>query len=229
LQGQKTYGGSKNDYVHSIQKTSDGGYIMIGENSSLGAGGSDLWVLKLDAIGAIANCSAIGSAWATTKTTRVTVTNTTLTGINANFTIESATVSINVTNAFLTEACPVEENDPAIIYTGTWTSRSFPSCSGTALKYSCETGAKAEFSFNGTGLKWIVTKASMAGKAKACLDGSTMCKVVDLYSATPQFQSVLQKTGLTKGPHTVTIEVLGEKNPNSSNYCVDIDAFHIIP
>jgi outer membrane protein assembly factor BamB len=121
-----------------------------------------------------------------------------------------------------------EENDPAIIYTGSWIALNCPSCSGGALKYSNQTGAKADFTFNGTGIKWIVTKAKMLGKAKVYLDGMYM-GMVDLYGPTPQYQVVLQKTGLSPGTHTCSIEVSGQKNPSSTGYYIDIDAFEVVP
>jgi hypothetical protein len=229
MQGQKTYGGTVNDYIYSIQQTSDGGYIVAGETGSFGAGGSDAWILKLDATGEVPGCSAIGTSGAIVNNTGATVTSTTLIGTDTNVSPQTITVSTTDTNAIVTEACPFEEDDPAITYTGTWILRALPSCSGRALKYSCETGAKANFSFNGTGIKWVLTKASIGGKAKACLDGNVMCKTLDLYSATTLFQQIVYKIGLTAGPHTVTIEVLGQKNPYSTNYCVDIDAFEVVP
>jgi uncharacterized delta-60 repeat protein len=53
VQWQKTYGGISSDWAHSIQQTSDGGYIVAGETYSFGAGSADLWVLKLDSSGNI--------------------------------------------------------------------------------------------------------------------------------------------------------------------------------
>ena len=52
---QKTYGGSSIDFflTSSIQQTLDGGYIVAGGTTSFGAGGRDLWVLKLDSTGTI--------------------------------------------------------------------------------------------------------------------------------------------------------------------------------
>src|SRR3989338_3671915 len=44
---QKTYGGTDQDEAHSIQQTRDGGYIVAGSTWSFGAGGEDIWVLKL--------------------------------------------------------------------------------------------------------------------------------------------------------------------------------------
>jgi hypothetical protein len=48
---QKTYGGENLDEAHSIQQTSEGGYIVAGQTSSFGAGSDDFWVLKLDVTG----------------------------------------------------------------------------------------------------------------------------------------------------------------------------------
>lgn len=48
---QKTYGGTEWDEANSIRQTSDGGYIVAGSTWSFGAGGADLWVLKLDSGG----------------------------------------------------------------------------------------------------------------------------------------------------------------------------------
>ncbi len=53
VEWQKTYGGEGDDYAYSIEQTSDGGYIIAGETDSFGAGGNDLWVLKLNSIGDI--------------------------------------------------------------------------------------------------------------------------------------------------------------------------------
>ena len=47
----KTYGGSSQDMVHAMQRTSDGGYILAGSTESFGAGGADAWLIKTDANG----------------------------------------------------------------------------------------------------------------------------------------------------------------------------------
>ncbi|HHT9132488.1 MAG TPA: hypothetical protein ACFYED_08365 [Candidatus Tripitaka californicus] len=53
VEWQKTYGGTDQDEAHSIQQTSDGGYIVTGTTSSFGAGKCDIWILKLRPDGAV--------------------------------------------------------------------------------------------------------------------------------------------------------------------------------
>ncbi|NWF76914.1 MAG: hypothetical protein HXY53_10200 [Nitrospirae bacterium] len=123
-----------------------------------------------------------------------------------------------------------EENDPSpsIDYVGTWNVYNCSSCSDHALMYSNEIGARLNFSFDGTGISWIVTKAPILGKAKVYLDGSYL-GMVDLYSPSPQWQVILRKTGLSSGSHTVGIEVSGQKNASSTGYYIDLDALQVLP
>jgi hypothetical protein len=50
-QWNKTFGGPGYDGASSVQKTSDGGYILAGYTRSYGAGNDDAWLIKTDANG----------------------------------------------------------------------------------------------------------------------------------------------------------------------------------
>jgi hypothetical protein len=74
LQWAKTYGGTDEDYAYSVQKTSDGGYIVAGFTESFGAGYSDVFLIKTDANGNIGSCSIVQNANPTVNTVSPTVT-----------------------------------------------------------------------------------------------------------------------------------------------------------
>jgi len=59
----RTFGGNGDEFVTSIQQTSDGGYIMVGITSSYGAGERDLWMIKTDALGKKHWDKTFGGEW----------------------------------------------------------------------------------------------------------------------------------------------------------------------
>jgi len=60
LQWTKTIGGKEDDKGYSLIQTSDGGYAIAGYTKSFGAGGEDVYVVKLDADGKLQWTKTIG-------------------------------------------------------------------------------------------------------------------------------------------------------------------------
>ncbi len=48
IQWNNTYGGAEEDQCYSLNKTSDGGYILTGSTNSYGSGFSDVWLVKIN-------------------------------------------------------------------------------------------------------------------------------------------------------------------------------------
>jgi hypothetical protein len=59
----KTIGGSLTDVVYSIIQSSDGGYVVAGYTQSFGAGGADIYVVKLDSSGNVVWTKTIGGSY----------------------------------------------------------------------------------------------------------------------------------------------------------------------
>jgi len=60
LQWTKTIGGPKREWGSSLIQTADGGYAIAGTTTSFGAGGEDVYVIKLDASGNLQWTKTIG-------------------------------------------------------------------------------------------------------------------------------------------------------------------------
>lgn len=50
---QKSYGGNNIENSYSIQKTTDGGFVISGDAGSFGAGGADAYLIKIDSSGSL--------------------------------------------------------------------------------------------------------------------------------------------------------------------------------
>lgn len=60
VEWNKTYGGGGIEYGYDMIATSDGGFAIVGRTNSYGAGGFDVWLVKVDASGTLEWSQAYG-------------------------------------------------------------------------------------------------------------------------------------------------------------------------
>lgn len=120
-------------------------------------------------------------------------------------------------------AAAVDDASPAVVYSGNWLAGAFRSAFRQTLTFSDEPGAVARFSFEGTELHYIYTKAFNRGMALVTIDGSARA-TIDLYDPRMVWQARTVFGGLKPGPHHAEIQVLGRRNSASTGDFIDIDA-----
>ncbi len=130
-----------------------------------------------------------------------------------------------------------EERDPtSFVYTGAWVqdntdnawSGTSASAGGGTAARSATAGARAEFTFTGTEVRWLGFRGPSAGIADVSLDG-VVVERVDLYAPAEALRApVFIATGLTTGPHALRIDVTGLKNGSSTGTFVVIDAVDVV-
>ena len=90
-------------------------------------------------------------------------------------------------------------------------------------------GCQASFTFTGSSVSWIGYRDEWSGIARVSIDGVVRAEI-DTYASASAARSLMYTlTGLSPGPHTLTIEPTGRWNPASVGLWVWIDAFEIVP
>jgi len=105
IEWQRIFGGSYSDTARSVEKTSDGGYIVGASSSSFGAGDSDYFILKLDSDGNIDSsfCPLPADTSASMSSTSVSP--------------ESSSATSVVTDAVVsTTSCILKDTDATVMY-----------------------------------------------------------------------------------------------------------------
>jgi subtilisin family serine protease len=106
-------------------------------------------------------------------------------------------------------------------YAGTWTQSSWAPAYGGAIKVTSQSGASVSFTFTGTSLAWVATKATNRGKATVYLDGVNQ-GTWDLYSATTQARAIAL-AWKASAPETHTLKIVDQATAGRPN--IDVDAF----
>jgi len=90
-------------------------------------------------------------------------------------------------------------------------------------------GARASFTFNGTGVTWIGARGWQTGIARLYLDGAFVAEIDTYRLAEAPQKALFTAKGLAPGQHVLVVEVTGRKNPASAYYWIVADAFDVVP
>ncbi|HXU11693.1 MAG TPA: Ig-like domain-containing protein, partial [Candidatus Binatia bacterium] len=144
----------------------------------------------------------------------------------------SATVTVTVSNGTPPSTTRFEESAATLTPSGAWTVTTSAgvgaTLSGGQAVYSGASGARATFTFNGTGISWIGLPCEICGFSNVFLDGA-LVGTVDTYTATRPAASraMFTRSGLAAGSHTLAIEATGTQNAASGGANVVVDAFDV--
>jgi hypothetical protein len=112
-------------------------------------------------------------------------------------------------------------------FSGTWYDNGMGVHSGGSAKLSMDAGARATFSFTGTGVTWIAYCDEWSGIAKVYVDGALQGQI-DTYASPSQAQSRKYSIGnLANGSHSLTIEATGNASSASQGRWIWVDAFDV--
>ncbi len=126
-------------------------------------------------------------------------------------------------DALLVGGATTQEAAPAIQYSS-WVGSSDANASGGSYRASANKNANVSLRFSGTSIDWITARGPTYGKAEVWIDGVRK-STEDLFAPTQEWQVKRSYSGLSAGPHTIQIKVLGTKNAKSKGKLVVVDAF----
>lgn len=140
----------------------------------------------------------------------------------------SASTGTNVVlDAFIVGPYTTQDSSPTVTY-DTWKGAMSVNASMGAYRFATATAARMSIGFTGTQIDWITATGKTYGMAEVTIDG-VLQGTVDLYRATQTWKASLTFGGLSAGPHTFEIHVLGQKNALATGTKVVVDGFLIHP
>jgi len=122
------------------------------------------------------------------------------------------------------EYLPLVENGSLFVQYDGWHGFTNASANGGAYRMSNVANDTVTYTFSGTSIKWITTKAANMGKALVTIDGIS-AGTFDLYSASTLWNQQIVFGNLSSGSHKIVIKVLGTKNASSTGFNVALDGF----
>ena len=135
----------------------------------------------------------------------------------------------------------LEQDDPSVAYSGTWTQVQSADDSGRSAATSSEAGARAVIRFTGAGIQVLGFRGPEAGILRYTIFDETVNKEVevdfypvdrslDTYASRDEARSLLISFEGLNPAHTyrMAIEVTGLKNPHSRGSAIVIDGFNVL-
>jgi len=113
-----------------------------------------------------------------------------------------------------------------LTYRGRWSRASGSGFDGGAVR-SARSAASATLRFTGISVALVSTLGPDRGKVRLVVDG-VWVTTVDLYSLARVYRQIVFSMPLAPGPHTLTVKVVGTRNPASTGTRADIDAFLVL-
>jgi hypothetical protein len=121
----------------------------------------------------------------------------------------------------------VQENESSVTYKGSWHVNKNAVYSGGSAIGSMDARGGSTLAFNGTGASFILYTDEWSGIATISVDGVAQTEV-DTYASPAQAQvNAYTISGLSPGPHTVSISPTGRRNPSSRGLWIWVDAFDV--
>ena len=228
--------------VPTVSITAPGGGAVVAGTTVVSASATDnvgvsgvQFLVDGSALGAEVTTAPYTVSWDTTTVATGAHSLTAVARDGAGNTTTSGAVTVTVSQT----ATRFEDTDLSIVYTdgvtapgqpaGWWHGSRSRTWSNKTASFNRSQGAQARFSFTGTTVRWIGFLAPWAGIARVYVDDVFVTEL-DLYQPTEQTQAVVfSRTGLTNGPHSLTVESTGRKNASSVDYAVVVDAFDVAP
>src|SRR5205823_4239628 len=96
----------------------------------------------------------------------------------------------------------IENDNPAITYTGVWNLNANPGHSGGSAVQSISSRSAVSLTFNGTGIEWMAYRDEWSGIATVVVDGEVK-GTIDTFSSPAQAGAVPYRIdGLAPGTHS---------------------------
>jgi trimeric autotransporter adhesin len=123
----------------------------------------------------------------------------------------------------------VEENHPALRFSGRWFPNANPAHSGGHAVLAMDAGSRVSVGFVGTGVAWVANRDEWSGVARIYVDGQLKTEIDTYLSPTRPATVPYNIIGLPSGEHVLTIEATGTHNQSAKGSWVWIDGFDVIP